>query len=146
MNLEELYNNQVIQHHREPYHKGLDIPYTHFTEAANRSCGDNVTLYLEIDEDRIVKNASYDAEGCIICNSSASILTKHIIGHSIEQILEDITRLETQLEQQEDSEIESVDLKGEESYLALAHVREFPTRKKCVYLSWKSLRSLLKSL
>lgn len=80
-----IYQQQILDHYHNPRHSGKLEDYSHSFKLENLSCGDTITVYLQVVEDKIVK-MGYDAEGCAISIASASMLSEEIIGKSITDI------------------------------------------------------------
>lgn len=136
MELDSLYQEVILDHYRNPHHKGLtgdsDIQVKH----NNPSCGDEVTLNLKINNG-LVENISWDGVGCSISMASVSVMSDLLIGKNIaeaNQILRDFTELMQSKGQSS----------GEESVLedavAFAGVSKFPARIKCALLGWMAFK------
>ena len=82
--LDDLYRDIIIDHYRHPRHKGhLDAPSaTH--EGLNPLCGDEVTVEVKVDGDRVA-DIAYTGSGCSISQSSASMMTEAVDGKSLEE-------------------------------------------------------------
>ena len=164
-NTKDLYNNLILKHYKNPYHKNHDIQATHTAHSKNESCGDEVTLDLKLDTvdtdsdtdigNAVVTDVSFQSKGCIICQASASILAKYIEGKRVSNILSYSKRLKIFIgdgvdvdSSDDDAEMNidsnNIDDNMEEVLRALAYVREFPTRTQCVLLSWNTLERCLK--
>lgn len=134
--LRELYRELILDHARHPRHFGRLAKATHEAEGINPLCGDKLHLFLEVGDDNIVRDASFEGSGCAISLASASLLTEAVIGldrsdalsrrsvvtHALrgESCAEDLGKLQ-----------------------ALLGVRDFPSRVKCATLAWHALGGAL---
>lgn len=138
MSFDDLYRDLIVDHSKRPRNFGaLDDP-THYCEGHNPLCGDNVTIYLRI-QDGIVEGARFDGNGCAISTASASMMTEAIKGKSVREVEELFERFRSRLTSEEEPEPEE-DLGSLES---LVGVREYPMRVKCATLPWHALHAAL---
>ena len=130
MELDALYQEIILDHYKNPHHRGLREPYDVEVHHVNPTCGDEVTLRVHVVGDTVV-DVSYDALGCSISQAAASVMTDLVIGRS----LEDATELHEDF-------LALMQGKGEpdedrlEDGVAFAGVAKFPARIKCALLSW----------
>ena len=78
MDEEELYQEHVLDHYEDPYHRGSCADVTHRHEDDNPLCGDVIQVELQIDADGKIQQAWFDGEGCCISQSAASMLMEKI--------------------------------------------------------------------
>lgn len=135
MELNALYQEVILDHYKRPHHKGLstgDIQVHHI----NPSCGDEVTLSLKI-EDQKVGDISWDGAGCSISQASVSIMSDLLIGKSISEadsILDSfVSMMQSKGADQGDEEVL-------EDGVALAGVSKYPARIKCALLGWMAYK------
>ena len=130
--LDSLYQEIILDHYKNPHHKGLRDPFEAQVHHVNPTCGDEVTLRVHIDGS-VVRDVSYDAVGCSISQASASVLTDLVIGKPVEEAM---AVHQTFLElMQGKGEVEP-DEDVLEDGIAFAGVAKFPARVKCALLSW----------
>jgi nitrogen fixation NifU-like protein len=130
--LESLYQEIILEHYRQPHHKGLRDPYEAEVHHLNPTCGDEITLRVHLDGE-VVTDVSYDGQGCSISQASASVMTDLVIGKPIEDALaihEAFLRL-----MQSKGELEP-DEDVLEDAVAFAGVSKYPARIKCALLAW----------
>ncbi|MDK9661138.1 Fe-S cluster assembly sulfur transfer protein SufU [Propionibacterium freudenreichii] len=139
MNVEEMYQEIILDHYREKHHTGLRDPYEAEVHHVNPSCGDELTLRVDLDGDTIA-DVSYAGEGCSISQASTSVMTDLVIGHSVAHAMELFDEFRTMMESQGRIEPNEDHL---EDGIAFAGVSEFPARVKCAMLSWSALRDAL---
>ena len=132
MDLDSLYQEIILDHYKNPHHKGLREPFEAEVHHVNPTCGDEVTLRVHLTDGR-VDDVSYDALGCSISQASASVLADLVIGKAVGEALgihEEFLNLmqgKGQVEPDEDVL---------EDGIAFAGVARFPARIKCALLSW----------
>ncbi len=107
-------------------------------DGVNPSCGDSLTLMLNI-EDNIIKNGSFTGVGCAVSQASADIMLDLIIGKTVDEAKE-ITELFMKMIQgtATEEEIEQLEEAG-----ALRDISHMPARVKCAVLSWRTLSEVL---
>jgi nitrogen fixation protein NifU and related proteins len=131
--LESLYQEIILDHYRHPHHKGLREPYAAEVHHLNPTCGDEITLRVQLGDDQTVADVSYDGQGCSISQASASVMTDLVIGKPLDQALavhEEFLRL-----MQSKGELEP-DEDVLEDAIAFAGVSRYPARIKCALLAW----------
>jgi len=134
MNLSELYQEIILDHAKRPMNKGVLENPTVTVPAENPTCGDELTLQLRVADGR-VEEVRFTGQGCAICMASASMMTRAVKGKSCEEA-------GALFRQVHDGVRGAGEMpKGEIS--ALAGVKEFPQRVKCVLLAWEALREAL---
>jgi nitrogen fixation NifU-like protein len=130
--LDALYQEIILDHYKNPHHKGLRDPYEAEVHHVNPSCGDEVTLRVHL-ADGLVSDVSYDSVGCSISQASASVLTDLVIGKSVEEAM--AIHAEFQQLMQGRGTV-TPDEEVLEDGIAFAGVAKFPARVKCALLSW----------
>jgi nitrogen fixation NifU-like protein len=138
--LSQLYQQSILDHHRQPRNSGRLADATHVSEGQNPLCGDRLTLSMKIAEKRIVAVAC-DTKGCAICRASGSMLTEAIVGRTVEDVAGLVDRFLVAVASPEGRE-ELVDPEWG-PLAALLQVRRFPSRLRCATLSWEALRRAL---
>ena len=81
-----IYQARILEAHNQPHFKG-EIPSAHRHQSQNISCGDDVTIYLELDELGVVTDIKFSGEGCIISQAAAEILCEEVVSKNRKQIL-----------------------------------------------------------
>jgi nitrogen fixation protein NifU and related proteins len=136
MDLDALYQEIILDHYKNPHHKGLREPYQAEVHHVNPTCGDEVTLRVRLSgagPDAVVEDVSYDAEGCSISQAATSVMTDLVIGKPLSQALavhqEFLVLMQGRGTVDPDEEVL-------EDGIAFAGVAKFPARVKCALLSW----------
>jgi nitrogen fixation NifU-like protein len=136
VDLDALYQEIILDHYRNPHHAGLREPYEAEVHHVNPTCGDEVTLRVHLDGDR-VEDVSYDAEGCSISQAAASVMTDLVIGKPLADAL---GTQEAFLELMQGKGQIEPDEEVLEDGIAFAGVAKFPARVKCALLSWMAFK------
>jgi nitrogen fixation NifU-like protein len=134
--VDELYQEIILDHYRAKHHSGLREPYEAEVHHVNPSCGDEVTLRVALDGDRVA-DVSYDGQGCSISQASTSVMSDLVIGHDIDHGLglhEEFLAL-----MHGRGEIEPDEDRLEDG-IAFAGVARFPARVKCALLGWSAFK------
>ncbi|HEU5030308.1 MULTISPECIES: Fe-S cluster assembly sulfur transfer protein SufU [Actinomadura] len=137
MQLEAMYQEVILDHYRNPLHKGLREPYEGEAHHVNPTCGDEVTLRVHLDgdgQDATVADVSYDAMGCSISQASASVMSDLIIGKSVKEAMA-VGEEFLALMQSRGQDVEP-DEDVLEDAVAFAGVSKYPARIKCALLAW----------
>ncbi len=137
MQLENMYQEIILDHYRNPHHKGLRDPFDAQVYHVNPTCGDEVTLRVSLKEsadgEPVVEDVSYDSLGCSISQASASVMTDLVIGKPVSQAMKigdaflELMKSKGQLEPDEDVLEDAV---------VFAGVSKYPARIKCALLGW----------
>jgi nitrogen fixation NifU-like protein len=138
-NVNELYQEIILDHNKNPrnFHK-IENP-TCSQEAFNPLCGDHIHLYLKL-EDGVIKDISFEGSGCAISKSSASLMTSVLKGKTVAEADALFDKFHKLVTSTMDEEQESEALG---KLAVFAGVREFPVRVKCASLAWHALRAAL---
>ena len=145
--LEDLYREIILDHYRTPRNRGeLESPPATKVDGHNPLCGDEITVYLQVDgagDDAVVSDVKIAGQGCSISQSSASMMSDAVIGKTVGEIRA-VTRRFKSLMGLDDVNTEpgddDVDLGDLE---VLQGVVKFPVRIKCAVLGWNTLASAL---
>ena len=132
MDLDNLYQEILLDHYKNPHHKGLREPFEAEVHHVNPTCGDEVTLRVHLSEG-VVKDVSYDALGCSISQAAASVMTDLVIGKTVDEAMEIHGEFLALMQGKGTVEPDEDVL---EDGIAFAGVAKFPARVKCALLSW----------
>ena len=159
--LEDLYREIILDHYRSPRNRGeLPSPPATMVEGHNPLCGDEITLYLDLDRSTtpaVVRDVKISGQGCSISQSSASMMSQAVIGKTEPQVRALVRRFKTMMS------IEDADETGDHTagadtggaagaagdtialgdLEALQGVVKFPVRIKCATLAWNTLLQAL---
>ena len=129
---DSLYQEIILDHYRNPHHRGLRDPFDVEVHHVNPTCGDEVTLRVKV-VDGIVQDVSYDGQGCSISQAATSVMTDLVIGKRVDQAL---TTHEAFLELMQSRGQLEPDEDVLEDGIAFAGVSKYPARVKCALLGW----------
>jgi len=136
MQLDSLYQEVILDHYKHPQHKGLATTYDAQVHHVNPSCGDEITLNVTLNADKVAA-ITWDGVGCSISQASVSILSDLLLGKSIAEadlVLRNFTEL-----MQSKGTIVGDDAILEDA-VAMAGVSKFPARIKCALLGWMAYK------
>jgi nitrogen fixation NifU-like protein len=136
MQLDSLYQEIILDHYRSPHHAGLSDPYDVEVHHVNPSCGDEVTLRVELDGDTVTA-VTHQSVGCSISQAATSVMSDLVIG---KPIAEGMATYEKFLELMQGRGNVETDEEVLEDGVAFAGVAQFPARVKCALLGWSAWR------
>ena len=137
MDLKELYRDVILDHNRRPRNFGrIDSSDSH-ADGHNPLCGDRLTVWLRLKDDRI-EDIRFEGKGCAISTASASLMTEAVKGKDKATVHSLYDRIHSLLTQQDAAPDASLG-----KLAALSGVREFPARVKCASLCWHTLNAAL---
>ncbi len=137
--LRELYQEIILDHNKRPRNRRRPEHATHEAHGDNPLCGDQVTIYLTV-EDGVVTDAAFEGRGCAISTASASLMTDIVKGRPIDEVRELFRRFHEMVTGKGAGDADMTDL---DKLQVLSGVREFPMRVKCATLSWHTLAAAL---
>ena len=146
--LEDLYREIILDHYRSPRNRGeLPTPPAVVAQGHNPLCGDEITVYLELDGDA-VSDVKVGGQGCSISQSSASMMSQAIKGRSDDEVRALVRRFKGMMSIEDaDGAGDDGDAPAAEVSLgdleALQGVVKFPVRIKCATLAWNTLLEAL---
>jgi nitrogen fixation NifU-like protein len=134
--LDDLYQQVILDHNRRPRNRGKLPTANRVAHGDNPSCGDQCSVFLRLDGDRIA-DITFDGEGCAISQASASVMTTRLKGKTIIEaraLFDEFHRI-----------ISTGQAPDEFSELAaFAGVHAYPARIKCATLGWHAALDALK--
>ena len=150
--LEDLYREIILDHYRNPRNRGeLTTPPAHKVEGFNPLCGDEIVVFLEVD-DGVVTDVRIGGQGCSISQSSASMMSSAVKGKTVDEV-RDLTKAFKAMMSIHEAGLEGTDAEAavpDDVKLgdleALRGVVKFPVRIKCATLSWNTFAQGLEEL
>lgn len=138
MDTKELYREILNEHNLNPIHKqNMENP-SFCLEGVNPSCGDQITLQLKMDGDKIV-DASFIGSGCAVSQASADMMADLVIGKTKEEALHLADIFDRMIKGSvTDEELEALD-----EAAALQDISHMPARVKCAMLGWRTVKQML---
>ena len=138
--LGDLYTEVIGEHSRSPENKGELAAATVRERGHNPSCGDEITLELQI-EGGIIKDAAFTGVGFAISQASTDIMIDLMRGKTVEEA-QRLAQLFTSMIKREvtdDAALEELD-----EAIALKNISNMPARVKCAVLAWHTLEDVIK--
>jgi nitrogen fixation NifU-like protein len=121
MSDDPLYQDRILDHYEQPFHRGSCPFATHCHEGTNPLCGDRIRIELRVNKDGEIEDAFFQGEGCCVSQSAASMLVEHCHGKKLEAV----------------RSLQPQDM------LALFAAPLTFTRKKCCLLCWRVLQAAI---
>ena len=143
MNIKELYQEIILEHGKNPRNLRKTDNFNKDAKGNNPLCGDNVHIYLKLDEKKKVEDISFEGSGCAISMASASIMTDLIKGKEELEVKEIVNDFLGMI--RENPVLKSKNLKEDEKtkLMCLSGVKQYPMSVKCATLSWHTLTSAI---
>ena len=116
--MDDMYREVILDHYKNPRNRGALDPADISYEDDNPLCGDRIRIDLRVDDDDVITEVGFSGRGCAISQASASMLTEHILGKSLDEV----------------KQMQKDDL------LDLLGIELTPVRLKCALLSLKVLK------
>ena len=143
MDLKDLYQQQILDHGKNPINLGKFENFNKDAKGHNPLCGDKVHVYLKLDENKKISDIKFEGEGCAISMASASIMTelmKNKEEPEVKELIDDFLKMikdSPELSSKIISEDEKTKL------MSLSGVKKYPMRVKCATLPWHTLVSAM---
>jgi nitrogen fixation NifU-like protein len=140
VNLDQMYQEIILDHYKHPHGRGLRDPYQAEVHHINPTCGDEITLRVNLNgegTDAEIVDVSYDGQGCSISQASASVLNDLVVGQTVGaafktlDVFVELMQGRGQIEPNEDVL---------EDAIAFAGVAKYPARVKCALLGWMAFK------
>jgi nitrogen fixation NifU-like protein len=136
MQMEQLYQEIILDHYKNPHGRGLRDPFDAESFQVNPTCGDEVTLRVKLDGET-VQDVSYEGQGCSISQAATSVLTDLVVGRSVGEAFKTLDAF-TELMQGRGKVEPDEDVL--EDAVAFAGVSKYPARVKCALLGWMAFK------
>jgi nitrogen fixation NifU-like protein len=118
---DELYQDRILEHYEDPYHRGDCENCTHVHQDKNPLCGDVIRMALQVDDRGTMKEIYFNGDGCCISQAAASMLVEKFDGKHIDEV----------------KKFTAADM------LELFGARLTPNRQKCCLLAWRVLQAAI---
>ena len=143
MNLKELYQEIILDHGKNPRNLGKFNNYNKDAKGHNPLCGDDVHVYLRLNENKKVDDITFEGKGCAISMASASIMTEMVRGKEEIEVKEIITDFLKMIKEKDELNNNILNEDEKTKLMCLSGVKQYPMRVKCATLSWHTLSSAL---
>ena len=143
MDLKELYQDIILEHGKSPRNFGKCNGHNHEAKGYNPLCGDQVQVYLKLNDNKKVEKLTFEGSGCAISMASTSIMTELIKGKSSLSAKKIINAFLNMIKS--GSELKTNDLNEDQKIkiMSLSGVKQYPMRVKCATLAWHTLISAI---
>jgi len=139
----DLYQEIILHYSRSPRHFGTLAHCTHQIKADNPLCGDSYELFLQIDPDGTIRDASFQGAGCAISKASTSLMLDAIIGKPVSEAHLLFQRFQRLVKEPGSADSQDPEM-GKLS--AFSGVWKFPSRVKCAILSWHAMHEIIEKI
>jgi nitrogen fixation NifU-like protein len=140
--LRELYQEVILDHGRNPRNCRHPDATTHAAHGHNPLCGDQLDVYLTVDEDDRIAEAAFEGRGCAISVASASMMTEALRGKTMAEAKAMFRKIHEMCTSDDAGAIDVSD-DDFERLAALSGVRQFPMRVKCATLAWHTMKAAM---
>ena len=143
MDLKDLYQEIILDHGKNPRNLGKFDNYNKDAKGNNPLCGDNVHIYLRLNENKKVEDISFEGHGCAISMASASIMTDMVRGKEENEVKEIVNDFLGMIKEKDSLDNNILKDDDKTKLMSLSGVKQYPMRVKCATLSWHTLTSAL---
>ena len=143
MDLKELYQDIILEHGKSPRNFGKCKKYTHEAKGHNPLCGDQVHVYLKLNNEKNVDNVTFEGTGCAISIASTSIMTELVKGKSLEVAKKIVLDFLNMIKNTQEIKSNDLDEDQKIKIMSLSGVKQYPMRVKCATLAWHTLTSAI---
>ena len=143
MDLKQLYQDIILEHGKSPRNFGKCEKYTHEAKGHNPLCGDQVQVYLKMNESKKVEDLSFEGSGCAISIASTSIMTELVKGKNIETAKKIVVDFLNMIKNTQEIKSDYLDDDQKTKIMSLSGVKQYPMRVKCATLAWHTLTSAM---
>ncbi|HET6876722.1 MAG TPA: SUF system NifU family Fe-S cluster assembly protein [Jatrophihabitans sp.] len=140
MSMDSMYQQIILDHYKNPQHRGLPEDFDAEVHHVNPTCGDEVTLRVKIADGEIAE-LGWEGEGCSISQASTSVMSELVSGKPVQRALELQERFLELMQSQGGAELTESDEDQLEDAVAFEGVSKYPARVKCALLGWMAMKS-----
>ena len=141
MNLKELYQEIILDHGKNPRNLRKTENFNKDAKGHNPLCGDNVHIFLKLDENKKIEDISFKGSGCAISMASASIMTELLSGKNEHQTKDIINDFLEMIKKKDNLDSKNLNENEKTKLMSLSGVKQYPMRVKCATLAWHTLTS-----
>ena len=143
MDLKDLYQEIILDHGKNPRNLGKFDNYNKDAKGNNPLCGDNVHVYLRLNENKKVEDIAFEGHGCAISMASASIMTDMVRGKEEKEVKEIVNDFLKMIKEKDSLDNNILKDDDKTKLMSLSGVKQYPMRVKCATLSWHTLTSAI---
>jgi len=135
LSMDSMYQQIIIDHYKNPQHRGEISPYDAEVHHVNPTCGDEVTLRLRLADGQIAE-LGWVGEGCSISQASTSVMSELVVGSAVQDALQLQEKFLELMQSQGQSELTEDEAEALDDAVAFEGVSKYPARVKCALLGW----------
>jgi nitrogen fixation NifU-like protein len=139
VSLDSMYQQIILDHYKHPQHRGLADPFDAEVHHVNPTCGDEITLRVRLDGDRIA-DLTWVGEGCSISQASTSVMSGLVVGESVDAALGLTDQFLELMQPHGDEKLTDDAADALDDAIAFAGVSKYPARVKCALLGWMAMK------
>ena len=139
---ESMYQQIILDHYKNPQHRGLIDPFDAEVHHVNPTCGDEVTLRVQLS-DGAIRELGWAGEGCSISQASTSVMSELVTGKSVVDALALEEKFLELMQSQGRAELTEADEDELQDAVAFEGVSKYPARVKCALLGWMAMKSAI---
>jgi nitrogen fixation NifU-like protein len=140
--LRDLYQEVILDHGKNPRNFRHPEDCNRQAEGDNPLCGDQLTVYLKVDDAGVVEDVAFEGRGCAISVASASMMTEMVQGRKEAEARTLFEKFHKLVAGKED-ELDGSDDEDLDKLIVLSGVRQFPMRVKCATLAWHTMTAAM---
>jgi len=141
--LRELYQELILDHGRTPRNFRREEAANHHADGFNPLCGDQISLFVQVDADNRIQDVAFQGKGCAISTASASLMTQALKGKSLDDARTLFDHFHDMITGQENGDAASAHEEALGKLAVFSGVRDYPNRVKCATLAWHTLNAAL---
>jgi nitrogen fixation NifU-like protein len=140
MPMESMYREIILDHYKNPQHRGLPEDFDAEVHHVNPTCGDEVTLRVRLIEGQIAE-LGWEGEGCSISQASTSVMSDLVTGKPVHDAIALQAKFLELMQSRGEAELTEADEEELEDAVAFEGVSKYPARVKCALLGWMAMKS-----
>jgi nitrogen fixation NifU-like protein len=139
--VESMYREIILDHYKNPQHRGLPAQFDAEVHHVNPTCGDEVTLRVRVAPDGTIAELGWEGEGCSISQASTSVMSGLVTGKPVPDALALQEKFLELMQSRGEAELTDADEDELEDAVAFEGVSKYPARVKCALLGWMAMKS-----
>jgi nitrogen fixation protein NifU and related proteins len=140
LSMESMYRDIILDHYKNPQHRGLPDDFDAEVHHVNPTCGDEVTVRVKL-ADGAIAELGWEGEGCSISQASTSVMSELVIGKPVTDAMALQRKFLGLMQSRGDAGLTEVDEDELEDAVAFEGVSKYPARVKCALLGWMAMKS-----
>lgn len=140
VSMDSMYQQIILDHYKNPQHRGLLEDFDAEVHHVNPTCGDEVTLRVKLAGDQIAE-LGWDGEGCSISQASTSVMSELVAGKPVDEAMALQTKFLELMQSRGSAELTEAEEDELEDAVAFEGVSKYPARVKCALLGWMAMKS-----